>query len=172
MLIIQLSPGPRTLQDWGPVLPVTLTGPGGTIQTQAMVDTGSSMSSVDEGLLAQIGVQPCGSTDVETVAGVVAIHLYTATISTADGRHLVGGSCKVLGNRLPGEPQVLLGRDVLAGLRFAYDGVAGSWSLDTAGGAAAPVPELSVWSIAAGSLVGSVVGWAATAALRRLFRQQ
>lgn len=169
MLTIHLAPGARALAGYGPVLAVILSGPQGEVRTSAMVDTGSSISSADEGLLAQIGVEPCGTRQVDTVAGTVAIPLYTAEIRTAQGQLLAGGRCKILGNRLPGEPEVLLGRDVLITLHLHYDGPGGAWSLEGDGAAR---PALPLWQIAAYSAVGSVIGYAVTAGLRGLFRQR
>ena len=178
LTVIIQHPGPQALRDWGPILPVVLVGPRSSLQTRALIDTGSSLSSADQALLEQLGVEPCGETSVDTLMGQVRVPLYTAEIRTPEGRPLKRGPCSVLGNRLPGHEsdgvQVLIGRDVLAGLRMVYDGAGGSWALDTPEMELAPAPAAagpSFLALAGGILAGNVAAYGATLLLQRLFRQ-
>ena len=65
---IYQNPGARSLEADGAVFPVILTGPAGQVQTYALVDSGSSISSVDTSLLQQVGALGGVSEPVDTVS--------------------------------------------------------------------------------------------------------
>lgn len=113
-----------------PTLPVVLAGPKGAVLVNALIDTGSTMCSADQGLLDQLGLRPHGVTPVQTIVGVSNVAVYTAEIRTTDGCVLLPAGSHILGDSLPPPIQVLIGRDVLAGAKLNYDGPGGAWRLD------------------------------------------
>jgi hypothetical protein len=112
------------------VLPVVVMGPSDVVRTNALVDTGSSASSVDEHVLQRIGALRQGTTRIVTVTGPSQVPVYRAQVQTEAGTLLVDHLDEILGDHLPGDVQVLLGRDALAQLNFTYDG-GGVWTMGT-----------------------------------------
>lgn len=129
MLVAYETPGAGGLAAHGPILDVIVSGPAGEVRTQALVDTGSSMSSVAADVLERVGGVPAGTRQVWTIAQeplVIPAHSGVC-ISTVDRFHLCENIPLVLATGLQPPIEVLLGRDALSGTQFAYDGGAGVW---------------------------------------------
>jgi predicted aspartyl protease len=144
-----MSTGSELIKN-GPTVPVILVGPRGTVVTRALIDTGSEVSSADVHLLQQVGAPQTGTVQIQTVAGVSTVPVYAAALQMVDGKPLLDGG--ILGDSLPGDVQVLIGRDVMAHARFTFDGPLGAWSLDSRS-----ADGLSAWTIGEGILVGNVL---------------
>lgn len=154
--IASAAVGQQQLIAQGPVFAVIVSGPSGSAATHALVDTGSTVSSVDRGLLASVGAVPIGSVPVTTVQGTQTDEVYEVLLS-AGGIQLNPGLHQVLGDDLAAPVQVLVGRDVLAGAQLAYDGPSGSWVLlETGLPPAVPAPA-SPW-IAVGAVAVAGLG--------------
>jgi len=156
-LVYSASPGPVLMALEGLVLPVRVVGPLGSVATLAQVDTGSSISSVDMGVLVRVGAVQTGREPVETISpGVQYVPLYrSVSISTEGGVALTDGLPGVLGDTLPAPVQVLVGRDVLSGLVLVADGPAGVWSLEGRQSATEPgvPPAVRAWLTGASAVL-------------------
>ena len=149
MAVAAAAPGPIGLISQGAVLPVTVQGPDGSIQTQAQIDTGSTISSVDATLLQQTGATPSSQVQIGTVLDTQDVPFFSdAQIIAAGNVDLTAGLSGVLGDTLPPPVQVLIGRDILAQYDLAYAGPQGAWSLSPGG--AAVVPRRDLWWAALG----------------------
>lgn len=157
MILAQATPGAVALQQNGLLSPVLVEGASGQAPTQAMWDTGSTISSVDRGLLQQVGAQAVGSVQVGTVSGTTTVPVYSARILTPGGYALTDGSTGVLGDNLPAPTQVLLGREVMAQGTLSVNGGGGRWSFATPAAGGGGVAGVSPWLIAAGA-VASIAG--------------
>jgi len=127
------SPGVASLVRDGALMPVTITSRGGSRNTQAMIDTGSTASSVDRSLLDAVGAPRIGSVAIRTVMGREEAPVYAAAIVAADGTVLSQGLPGVIGDDLPAPVQCLIGRDILSSWEFVYGGSQGAWSLGPPG---------------------------------------
>lgn len=149
-------------------MPVIVAGPRGRVQTLALLDTGSEISSIDTDLLRQVGSHQVGRRPVYTVAeqpidtplgGCVRVLSLSGIQLSAEA---------VLAVSLPGDVQVLLGRDVMAFLYLGYDGRVGAWGLQERGA----VLPASSWAMAglailAGFAGGGTALWLMNRAARR-----
>lgn len=84
----------------------------------AQIDTGADCTLVPSGVIATLGLKYSGSSTVAGVGGKVEeMRLYPAAIGN---HHMPPQTMEVVAH--PGEPWVLLGRDVLNGHRLLLDG--------------------------------------------------
>jgi hypothetical protein len=144
------SPGPVSLALGGITLPVVVTGPSGTVsvtaqfKTKAMMDTGSTVSSVDIAILQQVGAQQVGQVTISTVEGSAVAPVYNAGIGMqlASGAvlPLMVGLPGELGDSLPGSTRVLIGDDIMSKLILERNGPSGTWSVSVP--ATTPMPYL------------------------------
>lgn len=146
--IVSRGPGPVAMALNGMIAPVVVTGPsGGSYRTQALFDTGSTISSVDLTLLQQLGAQQVGQVTISTVLGSSVAPVYNATLGLplASGAVLPisQGLPGVLGDSLPGPGRVLIGNDVMSMLILVRDGPAGSWSISVPATTPVPIPQQS-----------------------------
>jgi predicted aspartyl protease len=155
-MIASASVGQQQLIAQGPIFAVTVIGPSGSESTHALIDTGSTVSSVDRGLLASVGAVPIGSVPVTTVQGTQTDEVYEVLLS-AGGIQLNPGLHQVLGDDLAAPVQVLIGRDILAGAQLAYDGPSGGWVLWETGLPIASPGPASPW-IAVGAVAVAGLG--------------
>jgi hypothetical protein len=132
---ISLAPGPSGLLATGMDLPVLLQAPNGiSVLTRAQVDTGSSISSVDQSLISQLGAPPSGTPlPVEDISGTVNLQAYLLRFATTAGVAISDGFIPVLADTLPAPQQALIGRDILISYLVRYNGSQGSWSMQPAG---------------------------------------
>jgi hypothetical protein len=150
IVIASGSPGPVALALGGITLPVVVTGPSGTVsvtaqfKTKAMMDTGSTVSSVDIAILQQVGAQQVGQVTISTVEGSAVAPVYNAGIGMqlASGAvlPLMVGLPGELGDSLPGSTRVLIGDDIMSKLILERNGPAGTWSVSVP--ATTPMPYL------------------------------
>lgn len=99
-------------------------------QGLALIDTGASITGVDQQVLGALGLAPTGVTQVATPGGVVSQPLYACNISfpgtligTLKFNVVIGSSLAALGF------SALIGRDVLRHFQMVYNGVEGMWTL-------------------------------------------
>lgn len=150
IVIASGSPGPVALALGGITLPVVVTGPSGTVattgqfKTKAMMDTGSTVSSVDLSILQQVGAQQVGQVTISTVLGSSVAPVYNAGIGMqlASGAvlPLMVGLPGELGDQLTGSTRVLIGDDIMSKLILERNGPAGTWSVSVP--ATTPMPYL------------------------------
>lgn len=143
-----VAPGPQPssliLRLSGPVLPVEITIPATLLRrlTQqghplpapqsgvALIDTGASLSAVDDGVVRALGVAPVGQTQIHTAGGIVFLPLYPVRFSFPGIGLPAITFRRVVGSPLQSQGIVaLLGRDVLANFILVYNGPAGTFSL-------------------------------------------
>jgi len=164
VLVAYETPGAGGLAAHGPVLDVIVSGPAGQVQTQALVDTGSSISSVDADLLARVGARMAGTREVWTITDeplTIAAHTGVC-ISSLDGHRLCDDVPLVLATGLQSPVLVLLGRDALASAQFAYDGASGEWYISR--GPTVATRGKSPWgAILAAAAAGTAAGLAGAA---------
>jgi predicted aspartyl protease len=103
------------------------------IRAGALIDTGSTYSSLDQQFIAQLGLQPVGRIDVSGFDSTITLMRYEAEIVFEDGMHLkiIGSSAQLsrpAESRVPSY-QALIGRDVLNSAIFTYDGIHGEVKL-------------------------------------------
>jgi hypothetical protein len=132
MPIYAATPGALSLAGVGMLLPIVVSAGDGRAQVvTAQVDTGSDVSSVDDGLLRGLGADVIGSAQISTVDGTTEVSVYDVDLSTPAGVSLTAGlPGGVLGDSLPYGVRCLIGRDVLARLVLQYSGPDGAWSID------------------------------------------
>lgn len=163
MLVAYESPGAGGLAREGPLLDVIVSGPAGAVETLALVDTGSSISSVAADLLERVGGVPASTRHVWTIAAeplVIPAHSGVC-ISTTDGFHMCESTPLVLATGLQPPIRVLLGRDALERLEFAYDGDTGQWYLSTGPAGMPRGGTRSIWAtLASAAAVGLAAGTA------------
>lgn len=164
MRTLTAQPGSGRLHAVGPVMPVVVSGPAGSVTTMALVDTGASTTAIDEDILTRVGAQKVGVSIIAGATGQAPLAVYNAAISTPDGQLLLDGTARALGTQLPDHSQVLIGRDVLSQYQFAYDG-AGRWSIGAGihGHHCGHYP--SVWSQAGAIVLGHLGTLAALLAI-------
>ena len=150
IVIASGSPGPVSLALGGITLPVVVTGPSGTVsvtaqfKTKAMMDTGSTVSSVDIAILQQVGAQQVGQVTISTVLGSSVAPVYNAgigmTLPSGAVLPLMVGLPGELGDQLTGSTRVLIGDDIMSKLILERNGPAGTWSVSVP--ATTPMPYL------------------------------
>lgn len=101
----------------------------------ALIDTGSGHCVIALETVRHLGLQPVGETIVETQGGARPSSLYPVEMTVEDGelppirRPGVVGSPYLMRSGLA----AIIGRDALEGVRFTYDGVTGTFTLDYPG---------------------------------------
>ena len=96
----------------------------------ALIDTGASITAVDQAVLRGLGLNPTGVTQVVTPGGQVQQPMYACDISfpgtpipTLPFNVVIGSSLAPLGY------SGLIGRDVLRFFQLVYNGAEGFWTL-------------------------------------------
>jgi predicted aspartyl protease len=109
----------------------------GAQSVRALIDTGASFTSVDPGILANLGLTPTGTMDVVTPSTGQGVH----TTNTYDVDFAIGASPQEVVLAIPNLRiaaaelflmqgiHVLIGRDVLSLCLFAYNGATQSFTL-------------------------------------------
>jgi hypothetical protein len=135
--------GPAALQVNGPTIEVEIAVPSALQQllTQngqavpppvrgiALVDTGATLSSVDDAVITGLGVAPIGLINTGTAGGPNTQNLYPARF-IFQGVGWVFEFGRVTGSNLAGTGIIaLVGRDVLANTILVYNGPLGVFSL-------------------------------------------
>ena len=97
----------------------------------ALVDTGASVTSVDEAPLQALGLQPTTVRDVATPSSVrVAQPVYACVLSFPGTPLPAIPFTEVVASNLAGfGVAVLIGRDFLADCQLIYNGLEGFWTL-------------------------------------------
>lgn len=100
----------------------------------ALIDTGASMTCVDESVLATLGINPTGLVSLGTAAGPVERPLFPARIAFPEPKLVVDLSRVVAvdlrGQTIDSSPLIaLVGRDILHHCQFMYDGSGGFFTL-------------------------------------------
>jgi hypothetical protein len=96
----------------------------------ALIDTGASITAVDEALIASLGIQPIGQMKLSTPRESMPAWLYAIRLSFADAPMEPVEVLDVVGCTL--QPQgfiALLGRNFLRKMVFVYDGDSGFFML-------------------------------------------
>lgn len=103
----------------------------------ALVDTGATLTCIEESILTSLGLNPIGKATTGTANGPRPCNIYPATlVFPAQGWTLDLG--QVMGVNLAGQavpldpPQpivALLGRNVLERAIFIYNGITGFWTI-------------------------------------------
>lgn len=174
------APGPANAVDQllqqGAIVQVTLTKPaaggaGTPVTLNAMIDTGASISTVQDSVAQRAGLQQTGSTQLSGVGGVQMSPIYAASLAIPEfGVTVDAIEVASVQNPFPGV-EMLLGRDLLRNLALEYHGLQGQFALkaDTppAGGTAPPPRTLTPVPAAGGGIsTGAMIaGGAALAAL-------
>lgn len=96
----------------------------------ALIDTGASITAVEQAVLQGLGLSPTGLTPVATPSGQVQQPVYACELSfpgtpipTLPFGFVVGSSVGLLGY------SALIGRDVLRHFQLVYNGAEGFWTL-------------------------------------------
>lgn len=138
------SPNPQAIRIKGPVIPVEIFLPNVLVSSiekegkpipspvtgHVLIDTGATISAVDEGVIKSFGINPIGSSQVNTPSGDSMQFLYPVQFSfpgTLLPRVDFGA---VLGSIL--KPQgiiALFGRDILSLFVLVYNGPGGYFTL-------------------------------------------
>jgi hypothetical protein len=138
--------GPLTLQQVWPSFDIEIPVPSALqeILTQnrqivpppargrALIDTGATLSAVDEAVMIGLGVPVVGQIRSGTVGGQHTMNQYPArfTFNNIGGISLSFESTRATGVRLAGQGFVaLVGRDVLANMVLIYNGPMGTVTL-------------------------------------------
>lgn len=143
--VVQLGQGQLTesLRARGPILPIQVglpqaaaanmrqngEVPGTVEEVQALVDTGASITAVNEALAARLGLIATGSVQVGGVTGVDTRPLYGVRIVmpepgfTFDPIQIVGANLNAP------DFEVLIGRNLLCSMMMTYDGPRGQFAL-------------------------------------------
>jgi hypothetical protein len=98
----------------------------------ALVDTGASITVVDESVIATLGIQPIGQMKISTPSQSMPAWLYAVRVSFGDTPMMPVEVLEVVGCTL--QPQgfiALLGRNFLRRMVFVYDGPGGLFTLAT-----------------------------------------
>lgn len=98
----------------------------------ALIDTGASVTGIDEGVLVQLGYPPIGVSNLSTPSGSSQTGIYMVRLvipSQRDPRfpanipRIIIDNVKVIAVKLEGQSyKVLLGRDILSGMVMVYNG--------------------------------------------------
>lgn len=138
------APDPEALRVRGPALDVEVMIPDALASAleqaqlslptphvgMALIDTGASISAVDEGVLIGLGLTPTGTILVTTPSGVAEQPLYDCEISFPGTPIPTLPFNSVAGSQLAGLGySALIGRDVLRHCQLVYNGAEGFWTL-------------------------------------------
>jgi hypothetical protein len=96
----------------------------------ALIDTGASITAVDEGVVAALGIQPIGQMKLSTPSQSRAAWLYATRLTCAGIAMPVLDVLDIVGCTL--QPQgfiALLGRNFLRNVVLVYDGPTGHFAL-------------------------------------------
>lgn len=96
----------------------------------ALIDTGASITAVDNDVVASLGIQPIGQMKLATTTQSTEAWLYAARLICCGTTIPVCETLEIIGCSL--SPQgfiALLGRNFLRGVVFVYDGPAGFFTL-------------------------------------------
>lgn len=140
----QLGVGPHSLFAGGIVMDMALAIDGVTAQSmrtanqtiptavtaKALVDTGCTITSIDDSIAQQLGLAVRGYTTTHTAAGPINCGQYFVALSFP-GTNLQGRTLhRVQSVNLSGQPfNVLIGRDLMASWNINYTGPAGFISI-------------------------------------------
>lgn len=111
---------------------------GATIPTPqagtALIDTGASMTCVEEAVLKTLGINPIGLVTLGTAAGPVQRPLFPVRLAFPEPKLTVDLSRVVAvdlrGQTIDGAPLIaLVGRDILSFCQFIYAGTGGYFSI-------------------------------------------
>jgi len=96
----------------------------------ALIDTGASITAVDDSVITSLGVQPVGVTTVHTPSGSAQQNQYPVRF-TFPGTNLpeLSGTQAIGSVLLPQGIVALIGRDALRSLILVYNGPAGMITL-------------------------------------------
>lgn len=111
----------------GMTFPVQIVTSTGSKTTTALIDTGSTYSSVDSTLLTSLGAATVGQTVITTAAGPKTVSVYAGSI-WSNSIHL-NSSNQLIGDTLPSSIGALIGRDILDHADLVEN--QGVWSLST-----------------------------------------
>jgi predicted aspartyl protease len=140
---VPIPPNAALLQAAGPLVEVQIEVPDALAQQlksagapipapvrgMALIDTGATMTAVDAGVFAALGVNPVGVVPVGTAGGPARHPVYPIKLQL-QGIGLVLNFGRVTGAPLGGMNLVaLLGRDVLARMILIYDGPTSEYTL-------------------------------------------
>lgn len=124
------------LQETGAVVDVTIMKPsaggGGTpVTIKAMIDTGASISTIQDSVAQRAGLQQTGSTQLSGVGGVQMSPIYAASLAIPQfGVTVPALEIASITNPFPGV-EMLVGRDILRQLaRLDYRGAGGAFVLE------------------------------------------
>ena len=100
----------------------------------ALIDTGASMTCVDESVLATLGINAIGLVSLGTAAGTVQRPLFPARVAFPEPKLVVDLSRVVAvdlrGQAIQGMPLIaLVGRDILRFCQLIYDGSGGFFTM-------------------------------------------
>ena len=96
----------------------------------ALIDTGASITAVDEEVVASLGIQPIGQMKLSTPSQSMPAWLYAARLTCSVAARPVLEVLDIVGCTL--QPQgfiALLGRNFLSKVVLVYDGPAGLFTL-------------------------------------------
>jgi hypothetical protein len=122
------------LLETGAVVQVTITKPaaggaGTPVTVNAMIDTGASISTLQESVAQRAGLQQTGTTQLSGVGGVQMSAIYAASLAIPEfGVTVDAIEVASIQNPLPGV-EMLIGRDMLAVLHLDYHGMQGMFAL-------------------------------------------
>lgn len=96
----------------------------------AMIDTGASITAIDEAVARSIGLTQTGSTTVAGVTGVSQRPIFGAELRLSEPVRVKWDPAQIVGVLL-GNPSfsMLIGRDLLSDLALNYQGKQGKFSL-------------------------------------------
>lgn len=134
--------GPGVLQQTGPIIDVQVAVPTALeqllrqsskpvpppVKGRALIDTGATISSVDDATIRGLGVSPVGLINTGTAGGPQQQNMYPARFILQAGWTFEFS--RVTGSNLTGTGLVaLIGRDVLSRTILVYNGPLGVFSL-------------------------------------------
>jgi hypothetical protein len=134
--------GPAALQQNGPIIEVQVAIPSALeqlfvrqnqpvpppVRGRALIDTGATMSSVDDTAIRSLGVSPVGLINTGTAGGPQLQSMYPARFMLGVGWTFEFS--RVTGSNLTGTGLIaLIGRDVLSRTVLVYNGTMGVFSL-------------------------------------------
>jgi hypothetical protein len=132
------------------------------VEAMAMIDTGASITAIDQGLATRIGLVQTGIAPVAGVTGVQDQPIYAAQIML-DQPSVALDPWKMIGSPLNIQNfDVLLGRDFLQELTLVYDGSSGNFKLSpgsgagTQGGGASPFVKWLGGAMGVGGVAAAV----------------
>lgn len=113
-------------QQKGIAIPQPVTG-------YALIDTGCTLTSVDDQTVQSLGLKPVGTASVGTAGGQSSINRYPAHVKfpgtniEIDYNSVM--SAKLDGQQFKGTPIIaLVGRDILSACIFIYNGITGMYT--------------------------------------------